>query len=56
MVVNRLQNGLINSCIAPRASRLKCQNIFFSNGITYILFFSNSDRDFNSENNNVSQV
>jgi hypothetical protein len=35
MVVSRLQNGLINSRIAPRASRLNCQNIFFSNGITY---------------------
>jgi hypothetical protein len=42
MVVSRLQNGLINSRIAPRASRLNCQNIFFSNGITYF-FFSNSD-------------
>jgi hypothetical protein len=27
MVVNRLQNGLMESCIAPRASRLNCQNI-----------------------------
>jgi hypothetical protein len=35
MVVSRLQNGLINSRIAPRASRLNCQNIFFSNRITY---------------------
>jgi hypothetical protein len=55
MVVNRLQNGLLNSRIAPRASRLNCQNIFFFKS-DYILFFSNSDRDFNSENNNVSQV
>jgi hypothetical protein len=46
MVVNRLQNGLINSRIAPRASRLNCQNIFFGN----------SDRDFYFENSNVSQV
>jgi hypothetical protein len=28
---------------------------FFSNGITYV-FFSNSDTDFYSENNNVLQV
>jgi hypothetical protein len=35
MVVNRLQYGLLNSRIAPRASRLNCQNIFFSNGNTY---------------------
>jgi hypothetical protein len=35
MVVNRLQNGLINSSIAPWASRVNCQNIFFSNKITY---------------------
>jgi hypothetical protein len=42
MVVSRLQNGLINSRIAPRASRLNCQKNFFSNGITYF-FFSNSD-------------
>jgi hypothetical protein len=35
MVVSRLQNGLINLRIATRASRLNCQNIFFSNGITY---------------------
>jgi hypothetical protein len=33
MVVNRLQNGLINSRIAPRASRLNCQNIFFQMGL-----------------------
>jgi hypothetical protein len=55
MVVNRLQNGLINSRIAPRASRLNCQNIFFQMGL-HTFFFGNSDRDFNSENNNVSQV
>jgi hypothetical protein len=53
MVVNRLQNGLINSSIAPWALRVNCQNIFFSNEITYF-FFSSSDRDFYSENNNVS--
>jgi hypothetical protein len=35
MVVNRLQNGLINSSISPWASRINCQNIFFSNKITY---------------------
>jgi hypothetical protein len=29
MVVNKLQNGLIKSSIAPKASRLNCQ-IFFS--------------------------
>jgi hypothetical protein len=29
MVVNRLQNGLINSSIAPLASRVNCQKIFF---------------------------
>jgi hypothetical protein len=54
MVLNTLQNGLINSRIAPRASRLNCQNIFFQMGLH--TFFSNSDRDFNFENNNVSQV
>jgi hypothetical protein len=54
MVVNRLQNSLINSRMAPRASRLNCQNIFFQMGLH--TFFSNSDRDFNSENNSVSQV
>jgi hypothetical protein len=51
MVVNRLQNSLINSRMA---SRLNCQNIFFQMGLH--TFFSNSDRDFNSENNSVSQV
>jgi hypothetical protein len=33
MVVNRLQNGLINSRLAPRASRLNCQNSFFQMGL-----------------------
>jgi hypothetical protein len=33
MVFSRLQNGLINSRIAPRASRLNCQNIFFQMGL-----------------------
>jgi hypothetical protein len=37
MVVNRLQNGLINSRIAPRALRLNCQNIFFQMGLHLIL-------------------
>jgi hypothetical protein len=55
MVVNRLQNGLINSSIALWASRVNCQNIFFQMGL-HNFYFSNSDRDFNSENNNVSQV
>jgi hypothetical protein len=54
MVLNRLQNSLINSSIAPWASRVNCQNIFFQMGLH--IFFNNSDRDFNSENNNVSQV
>jgi hypothetical protein len=55
MVMNRLQKGLINSRISLRASRLNCQNIFFQMR-TYNFFFSNSDRDFYSENNNISQV
>jgi hypothetical protein len=55
MVIDRLQKGLINSRIALGVSRLNCQNIFFLNGNTYF-FFSNSNRDFNSENNNVPQV
>jgi hypothetical protein len=54
MIVNRLQNGLPNSSITPRASRLNCQNIFFQMGI--YIFCSISDRDFYSENNNVSQI
>jgi hypothetical protein len=52
MVVNRLQNGLINSIY----SRVNRQNIFFSNVITFFFFFGNFDRDFYFENNNVSQV
>jgi hypothetical protein len=52
MVVNRLQNGLINSSIAPWTSKVNCQNIFFQIHI----FFSNYDRDFYSDNNNVSQI
>jgi hypothetical protein len=54
MVMNGLQKGLINSRISLRASRLNCQIIFFK--CEPIIFFSNSDRDFYSENNNVSQV
>jgi hypothetical protein len=54
MVVNRLQNGLINSSMALWASKVNCQNIFFQMGLP--IFFSYSDRDFYSENNNVSQV
>jgi hypothetical protein len=54
MVVGRLQNGLVSSSIAPWASRVNCQNIFFLMGLH--IFFSNSDRDFYSENKNVSQV
>jgi hypothetical protein len=55
MIVNKLQNGIINSSIAPWASRVNCQNIFFQMGLcTY--FFSNSERDFYFENNRVSQV
>jgi hypothetical protein len=52
MVMNKLQDGLLNSRIALRASRLNCQNIFFFQ-MEHILFFSNSDRDSYSENNNV---
>jgi hypothetical protein len=55
MVVNRLQNGLINSSIAPWASRVNCQKKFFQMRL-HFFFFCNSDRDFYSENNNVSQV
>jgi hypothetical protein len=54
MVVNRLQDGLINSRIAPGASGWTVKVFFFK--WHYILFFGGSDRDFNSENNNVSQV
>jgi hypothetical protein len=50
MVVNKLQNGVLNSR-KTQSSRLNCQNIFLKYG--HILFFSNSDRDFYSENNNV---
>jgi hypothetical protein len=55
MVVNRLQNGLINSSIALWASRVNCQFFFFFNGNTYF-FSTNSDRDLYSENKNVSQI
>jgi hypothetical protein len=54
MVVNRLQNGLINSSIALWASRVNCQNIFFLMGIH--IFCTNSNRDLYSENNTVSQI
>jgi hypothetical protein len=54
MVVNALQKGLINLCIVPRASMVNCQTFFFQ--MLTNTFFSNSDRDFYSENNNVSQV
>jgi hypothetical protein len=54
MVVNKLQNGLINSSIAPWAARVNCQNIFFQMGLH--IFFCNSDKDFYFENNSVSQV
>jgi hypothetical protein len=54
MIVNRLQNGLINSSIAPWTSRVNCQKKIFK--WDYIFFLSNSDRDFYSENNSVSQV
>jgi hypothetical protein len=53
MVVNRLQKGLINSPIVPRGSRPNCQKKKQFNSNT--LPFFNSDRDFHSENNNVSQ-
>jgi hypothetical protein len=53
MVANRLQKGLINSCIATRALMVNCQNIFFQ--MRTHIFFCNSER-FYSENNNVSQV
>jgi hypothetical protein len=46
MVVNRLQNGLLNSRKVPRASTLNCQ-------MGTHTFFSSSDRDFYSENNDV---
>jgi hypothetical protein len=52
--VNRLQDGLLNTRIALRASRLNCRIFFFQMGTH--TFFINSDRDFNSENNNVSEL
>jgi hypothetical protein len=55
MVVNRLQKDLINLCIALSASRLNCQK-YFALKWEHILFFSNSDRDFYSENNSVSRI
>jgi hypothetical protein len=54
VVVNRLQDGLVNSRMAPGALGLDCQNIFFQMGLH--TFFRNSGRDFDSEGNNVSQV
>jgi hypothetical protein len=54
MVGNRLQKGLINSCTAPRASMVNCQNIFFQ--IRTYTFFLEILIDFYSENNNVSQI
>jgi hypothetical protein len=42
------------SHIALSASRINCQKNFFFQTGTHT--FSNSDRDFYSENNNVSQV
>jgi hypothetical protein len=44
MIVNRLQNGLINSRIGPRDSRLNCQKYFFFKW-DYILLFSNSENN-----------
>jgi hypothetical protein len=38
MIVNRLQNGLINSSIAPWTSRVNCQKKFFQMGL-HIFFF-----------------
>jgi hypothetical protein len=52
--MNRLQKGLINSRIALRASWLNCQKKCLMG--THNFFFSNSNRDFYSKNNNVSQV
>jgi hypothetical protein len=51
MVVNRLQNGLLNSRKAPRASTLNCKKKKFQ--MRTHTFFSSSDRDFYSENNDV---
>jgi hypothetical protein len=46
-----LQRALINLHIAPRASMLNCQNIFFQ--MRTHNFFNNFDKDFYSEKNNV---
>jgi hypothetical protein len=54
MVVNGLQKALITSHIAPRASRLNCQNVFFFK-CEYIIFLTILIY-FYSEQNNVSQV
>jgi hypothetical protein len=54
MVVGGLRNGLVNSRMAPGASGLGCQNIFFQMGLR--TFFGGSDRDFGSGDDNVSQV
>jgi hypothetical protein len=51
MVVNKLQNGVLNSRKTQSASRLNCQNIFFKYG--HIFFFLVILIDFYSENNNV---
>jgi hypothetical protein len=54
MVMNRLQKDLINACIALRASSLNSKKKI--NKWEHIFFFSNYNRDFYSENSNVSQV
>jgi hypothetical protein len=54
MVVNRLQDGLLNLRLTLGALRLNCQKQCFQMGTH--TFFRNADRDFYSENNNVSQV
>jgi hypothetical protein len=54
MVVNKLQNGPLNSREAPRASRLNCQKKIFQ--MRTHTFFGNSDKDFYCEKNNVLQV
>jgi hypothetical protein len=57
MVVNRLQKDLINSCIdSPKGFNGKLSIFFSFFKCEYIFMFSNSDRDFYSENNSVSQV
>jgi hypothetical protein len=48
MVVNRLQDALLSSRIAPRASKLNCENIYFFQMGTY--FFLVILIDFYSEN------